>query len=270
MQQSPDEGELVLFGDEKQNIYERPVDAEKKTRLPNGFGAWEQLRKSFRYKQDSHIMTLAAAFQRTFLAERYEVDEAQSFQHTLANVSLDLCYTYQDGTLEEIARVIVNIAKSHRIHPNDISVIGAQKQDLQEIDYLIRKGETHQERTLTTFESKEVALHPRFSKKSTKVEANKKYGFNLNSGVMKICTVHSFKGYESPTIFLLVGRKDSVEMVYTGLTRARENIVVFVHEESPYLEFFMTHLKRGADEHESALTSAEGKRALDRGLRTGG
>ena len=75
-----------------------------------------------------------------------------------------------------------------------------------------------------------------------KVEASKKFGFNLNSGVMKISTIHSFKGYESPTIFLFVGPKDSVEMVYTGLTRARENIVVIVHERSEYREFFATHL----------------------------
>ena len=242
-----DGGELVLFGDEKQNIYSRAVDAEKKTRLPNGFGKWEQLGTSFRYKQDSHILTLANAFQRDFLAARYEVEQDASFQRTLANFGVNLCYCYQDGAYEEMARIVIGIAKSSRIHPNDISIVGAQKRALQEIDFFIRKGSDHQERTITTFESKELADHTRLSQHAHKVESNKKYGFNLNSGVMKLSTVHSFKGYESPTIFLLVGCWDSVEMVYTGLTRARENIVVFVHEASPYRDFFAAHLERGGD-----------------------
>jgi superfamily I DNA/RNA helicase len=141
----------------------------------------------------------------------------------------------------DVRETVVNA----RYEGSECVFLGAQKQDLQEIDYLIRHGESHQERTLTTFESRELAHHARLAKHGRKVEANKKYGFNLNSGVMKICTVHSFKGYESPTVFLLVGRNDSVEMVYTGLTRARENIVVFVHEQSPYLDFFTMHLQRG-------------------------
>lgn len=240
-------GELVLFGDEKQNIYSRAVDAEKKTRLPNGFGKWEQLRTSFRYKQDSHILTLANAFQRDFLAAHYEVEPEAPFQPNLANLGVNVFYPYQDGAYAEIARIIVGIAKSNRIHPNDISILGAQKRELQEIDFFIRKGTDHQERTITTFESKELAGHARMSRHARKVESNKKYGFNLNSGVMKVSTVHSFKGYESPTICLLVGCRDSVEMVYTGLTRARENIVVFVHETSPYRDFFTTHLAPGGD-----------------------
>lgn len=242
-----DGGELVLFGDEKQNIYGRAVDAEKKTRLPNGFGKWEQLGKSFRYRADSHILTLASAFQRDFLDGRYEVEQETSFQPTLSNFGINLCYCYQEGTYEEMARVILGIAKASRIHPNDISIVGAQKRELQEVDFFIRKGSNHQERTITTFESKELASHARMSRHARKVESNKKYGFNLNSGVMKLSTVHSFKGYESPTICLLVGCRDSVEMVYTGLTRARENIVVFVHEKSPYRDFFTTHLEQGGD-----------------------
>lgn len=31
-------------------------------------------------------------------------------------------------------------------------------------------------------------------------------------------------------------------MVFTGLTRAKANIVVYVEKESPFLGFFQTHL----------------------------
>jgi len=33
-------------------------------------------------------------------------------------------------------------------------------------------------------------------------------------------------------------------MVFTGLTRAKENLVVFMEQDSPYLEFFSKHLNR--------------------------
>ena len=59
---------------------------------------------------------------------------------------------------------------------------------------------------------------------------------------MKLSSTHSFKGFESPLIFLIVNNGDSAEMVFTGLTRAKENLVVFVEDESRYLEFFSKHL----------------------------
>jgi hypothetical protein len=61
---------------------------------------------------------------------------------------------------------------------------------------------------------------------------------------MKLSSIHSFKGFESPLIFLLVNDRDSPEMVFTGLTRAKENLVVFLEQNSPYLEFFSRHLNK--------------------------
>ena len=85
-------------------------------------------------------------------------------------------------------------------------------------------------------------MSPRFSKEEKKINVAKKVGFNLNSGVMKLSTIHSFKGYETPTVFLVIVDGDSPEMIYTGLTRAKENIVVFLPDSSPYTDFFQSHL----------------------------
>ena len=67
-------------------------------------------------------------------------------------------------------------------------------------------------------------------------------GFNLNSGVMKLSSTHSFKGFESPFIFLIINNNDSPEMVFTGLTRAKENLMILLEGNSPYLDFFSKHL----------------------------
>ena len=69
-------------------------------------------------------------------------------------------------------------------------------------------------------------------------------GFNLNSGVMKLSSTHSFKGFESPFVFLLINSNDSPEMVFTGLTRAKESLMVFLERNSPYLDFFSKHLNK--------------------------
>jgi hypothetical protein len=63
------------------------------------------------------------------------------------------------------------------------------------------------------------------------IREGKKYNFHMNSGNIKISTVHSFKGWESDTIFLLLqpkhdGSTSFDELLYTGITRTRSNLVV--------------------------------------------
>ena len=61
----------------------------------------------------------------------------------------------------------------------------------------------------------------------------------MNSGTVKISTVHSFKGWESETLFLILEKKYSQmqmtfdEILYTGITRSRANLVIinFGNEE---------------------------------------
>ena len=61
----------------------------------------------------------------------------------------------------------------------------------------------------------------------------------MNSGTVKISTVHSFKGWESETLFLILEKKFTKmqmtfdEILYTGITRSRANLVIinFGNEE---------------------------------------
>ena len=66
---------MVLFGDEKQNIYERELDSEKKPKIVQGFGRWEALNKSIRHHGNGgRILDLAKRFQTTFFKDKYEID----------------------------------------------------------------------------------------------------------------------------------------------------------------------------------------------------
>lgn len=71
------------------------------------------------------------------------------------------------------------------------------------------------------------------------IRNNKKIHFYMNSGTVKISTVHSFKGWESETLFLILEKKHSQmqmtfdEILYTGITRSKSNLVIinFGNEE---------------------------------------
>lgn len=235
---------MLLFGDEKQNIYKRALDGERRSKVVEGFGAWVKLTKSYRYTLQSPIIPLVDSFQRSFLLQDYELDSDESFQMSLASIGVQAYTTFDRQNMAELAAHIIKIAKEHSIHPNDISIISSQEAVLRELDHVLRTSESHREKTLCAFPSLEVSKHPKYSKKYQEISASKKKGFNLNSGLMKLSSTHSFKGFESPLIFLLVNNKDSPEMVFTGLTRAKENVVVFVESESRYFEFFAKHLTK--------------------------
>ena len=61
---------------------------------------------------------------------------------------------------------------------------------------------------------------------------NKKLHFYMNSGTVKLSTIHSFKGWESETVFLIIERNHANveatfdEILYTGLTRSRKNLII--------------------------------------------
>ena len=77
-----------------------------------------------------------------------------------------------------------------------------------------------------------------------RIRRGRKVHFWANAGTMKISTIHSFKGWEIHTLFLLIrniGGSESSgflnELIYTALTRAKSNIII-INSASAYDEFF--------------------------------
>lgn len=69
------------------------------------------------------------------------------------------------------------------------------------------------------------------------IRDNKKLHFWMNSGTIKISTIHSFKGWESEVVFLIIepnyNEQSFDELLYTGITRSRRNLIIinFGNEE---------------------------------------
>ena len=242
-----EDGEMVLFGDEKQNIYERQLDEEKSTKIVQGFGRWKRLTKSIRHDGNSKILKLAKEFQSNFFQSKYEIDTYEEniksptgIQPHLKGLGFRKVTTYSNDNLSDLVSKIFNTIKEQDIHSNDVCILSSSVEKIREIDFLIRKK--FNEKTLTTCETKEM-YNSNFGVYFNDIRKIKKIGFNLNNGLMKLSTIHSFKGYESPNIFLIIDEKDNEEMIYTGITRAKFNIMVFLDEGSKHREFFSSVLE---------------------------
>lgn len=90
----------------------------------------------------------------------------------------------------------------------------------------------------------------RMSDRIKMIRNNKKLHFYMNSGTVKISTVHSFKGWESETLFFIIEKKFSRmahtfdEILYTGLTRSRNNLVIINYGNEEYHEKLKTLINK--------------------------
>jgi superfamily I DNA/RNA helicase len=241
-------GEFVVFGDEKQNIYRRELEVDKKIKT-NITGRWNELQDSYRLSEK--VLDLSLKFQEHFLRDRYEIDSAKFFQQRiLLDIPQEVNYFYfpEESVSQEIYEFIGELAHTAQIHPNDIGILANKIEMLRELDHIIRdKGD----KTETTFESKELYDFVMSKVKNQKglqmalgkiddIRRNKKINFWMNPGIIKLSTIYSFKGWEIHTLFLIVDSDDDdfEELVYTGITRCRYNLTIINLKNQKYDLFF--------------------------------
>lgn len=91
-------------------------------------------------------------------------------------------------------------------------------------------------------ELKKFTLTLNSSDKVRNIRNNKKIHFYMNSGTVKLSTIHSFKGWESETVFLIIEKKFTNleatfdEILYTGLTRSKKNLIIINFGNESYNE----------------------------------
>jgi len=240
-------GEFVVFGDSKQDIYNRVslVNNKKELVIPESPGRWAELNQSFRLTPT--ITAFASSFQKSFLADKHSPDDFENidFQSAL----FDKVYYKYFGSLnfKDIAQFIKSFSIQIGSHPNDVCVLSLSIEVIREIDFCFRK--ITNEKTYIMSETKEFYDHLKglngqtkeFNKKIEKIRKNKKLHFWMNSGLTKFSTVHSYKGWEIKTLFLIV-HKDTLEatykeLVYTGFTRCMNNLVIIDIDDNELSEF---------------------------------
>lgn len=261
-------GEMVLFGDYSQNIYER--EPQRAAVIAQGFGTWKKLKRSYRTELESSLNPIFKKFQTKYLLEKYIetelMDTAQvQPEFTFEVIKYHVCSLNWE---DEAFNLIQNYIKQFNINPNDMVILSANI-------YLVRKiaekynglekihcmFETyselyqllrHYDPMLSLEELKNMSEEqlrkflyqfPAVKNELDQARRTKKNHFYPNSGLIKLSTVHSYKGLESKTVFYLMDEKDTAEIVYTSITRTVENLIILdKSKQSQFSEFFKSEM----------------------------
>jgi hypothetical protein len=147
-----DNGDYVLFGDEKQNIYNNEMDIEDKdvkVNVPKS--AINKMNETVRLPPS--ITKTAIKFQQNYLSKKYNIDSELQANNEISYGKVNYIYIpHSDGKLE-LVNYIIETAKNVG-HPNDICILGITIKLLRELDCLYRY-KTNQ-KTKTMFETQEV------------------------------------------------------------------------------------------------------------------
>lgn len=254
------DGELVVYGDEKQNIYGRDMGDDRFPVVPTVPGRWNELKESFR--MESRPLLIAQAFQDFYFKERYQIDsDIEVVQSDMFETPAKLKYY---GSLENnIFQTIRNEILADSIHPNDLVVLAPTHETIRSLEYGFRNiacertshaGERKEEyeQLLVKYNlenSSNPNKHEPFKRELDKIRRGRKVYFWPNAGTVKLSTIYSFKGWEAHTLILVVDNTQTVEaigsldeLIYTALTRARKNLIIF-DSAGLYRPFFSQYLR---------------------------
>ena len=261
------QGEFVVFGDSKQNIYERPLDVNGDIKLGTIGGVWNNsLAKSYRFVNQD-LVFLANHFQEKFydahLVSPIGIQMELSFEKNLYYYHLPK-NTSATRLYEKCQEIMDQYAEEH---PDEdtrttFTILSQTVKVLRDIDtnYCKNKGKN---KTMTTFESqkqydelKNASIS--FEDALKEVRASKKRHFKCGSALIKLSTIHSFKGWESKNVILILlpeatsssgleyyvsKDEDEKELIYTGITRAKEKLYVIDLDNQRYGDFFREECK---------------------------
>lgn len=268
-----DNGSVSLFGDGEQNIYDRTQ--EKETQMPLirncGFsGRWQEADKVGGEKdksismriQNPQIALLSSNFAHSFMASSSSLD----IQNNILFEKYIIKYWKVDNktTADTLVCNIRWIISEYQLKTEDVVVLGQSINLLRDVEnaYVKATGQ----KTMITFET--VSQYEEVKKKSSPIfihkdldeirRANKTH-FTTACHEIKMSTIHSFKGWESKTIILLLQPETKVDgiydgymiqerenmpaLVYTALTRAKCNLFIINLGNPQYHTFFTQYIQ---------------------------
>jgi hypothetical protein len=150
------DGEYVLWGDEKQNIYDNEL--EEKDLKTNVKGKPSTLKDSFRSVKK--IKDLAINFQKQNFTSKYEIDNFNELSQQLLDYdnpsTINYIYFEDENSIDisKLHELIKDYSVKLNEHPNDITVLGFRISVLREFECYYRYKS--KEKTNTMFETQEV------------------------------------------------------------------------------------------------------------------
>ena len=216
------------------------------------------------------------------MSDIYNIDkfDTKQMSFNLNNVKWDLRYIYKEGlNYDEIFNKILNYIKINEIHRNKVAVISCDIGSLKNFMYESNRLENEkynfkykmiefermienikEERVIKDFVNKKIKYNGKDKKDyfiyqeklKKEIDMNlkryrraRKFNFHMDRGMMKVSTIHSFKGWEIETVALIIedGDSNNLEAIYTGITRSKNNLLIFNRGDKKLDEFFRVNIK---------------------------
>ena len=257
-------GELVVFGDPKQNVYNRPLDTNGDIRLGVIGGQWNRQLTTSRRFANPRLANLAMAFQAQFMSTNPTdtISTEKSFENTLNFQVLNYIDMRSNFTVDALVDNISNIISNDNNEERDFVVLASTTKLLRNIDFHYRHRTNKQ--TETTFVISEVLENLKkiygvedektadwkFHRGFEALERTRKKLFTTDKRFLKISTIQSFKGWESPSVIVILENDFiqktegsdfdpmSPQTMYAAITRARENMYIINIGNNYYHKFF--------------------------------
>ena len=259
-----EDGSVSLFGDGEQNIFAR--DLEPETKMPPirdcGFtGPWNKMNERIsRRIINPQIALLSSSFANTFISNDNSSIEIQG------NIAFEEYYIrywwgHKDTTAESVAEKIIQTLENCNIIHKDVVVLGETIKLLRDIESAYTR--MTQFGCMTNFETAEqyeMIMNSRFSDEIRKKNLNDirraaKTHFTTDCNDIKMATIHSFKGWESKTVVLVLQSESQMSLehdelmvpnnaalIYTALTRSRCNLFIINLGNKVYDKFFRENI----------------------------
>jgi superfamily I DNA/RNA helicase len=212
--------ELLFVCDKRQNIYGRDLNwIDSDMRNVKFRGRWGELKTVFR------LPPVVAEYAKDFAGRfglKQDVQIEGVIQQSLFERPLDPHTVWIDTDRDEWPdwmEIVFCFLTKHGHSPSDIALLVPDRATgMAGLERFERRGigVNH------VFEDDEAARYHRHKK-----------AFWMGDGRLKMCTIHSFKGWEARAVVLFIpedwpsGESMMDRLVYTAITRTRENLVVF-------------------------------------------
>lgn len=206
------DGEMLLVADPTQDIFDKRAWTDEEQMLGAGFaGQWTELKGSYRMPTD--MVPYANAFAERYLeGERISGvvpdDHADLFGAAVATRRSWENVASTDELGRAIGREVVRLLGEHpELQPHDVAFLCEHHDDGLE--------------AVKVIEDAGHPVHHIFAANNNDRPRRKRRFWPDAPGV-KGCTVHSFKGWETPALVMGIGRQpDSRRLAYVAMTRIR-------------------------------------------------
>ena len=261
-----DGGSISLFGDGEQNIYDREMEAE--TKMPSltgcGFpgGQWTTMSERISMRiLNPRISLLSSKFAREFMGNNDPLHIQNDFLFN--EYTTKYWFVNSDTAAETLAGNIGWILSEYKLNTDDVVVLGQTVKLLREVEaaycQLTHKPTMINFETLKQYELITQRSDERYKDRVIKaVRRAAKTHFTTDCTQIKMSTIHSFKGWESKTIILLlqpdmqsdefidehhINKRDNIPaLIYTALTRAKGNLFIINMGNKYYHKFFQENI----------------------------